>query len=212
MQAIDIHAYSLEKSTLLSGFHNMKAIPPREVISVLNSAGVSFVLIGAYGIGGWMKKPRATEDVDVIVAAKHQKKALQALLKAFPHLDALDQGAVTRLRDRETRDVAIDVLKPNQQLFRDAFKHTKTITAGGQTYRIPSLEMALAMKFGPMVSPHRRDPDKLQDAHDFIYIVESNPDIDLKKLAQLGDLVYPEGGKELIEKVRQVKAGEKLRL
>ena len=43
-------------------------------------------------------------------------------------------------------------------------------------------------------------------------MVKSNPDIDLNKLAELGDLVYPEGGKEVVEMVRQVRAGEKLRL
>jgi hypothetical protein len=43
-------------------------------------------------------------------------------------------------------------------------------------------------------------------------MVQSNPEIDLKKLATLGDLVYPEGGQEIIEKVRQVRAGEKLKL
>jgi hypothetical protein len=50
------------------------------------------------------------------------------------------------------------------------------------------------------------------DAHDFIQIVDVNPDIDLETLAQLGELFYPGGGKEIVEKVRQVRAGEKLNL
>jgi hypothetical protein len=54
--------------------------------------------------------------------------------------------------------------------------------------------------------------DKYQDAHDFGHIVMSNPDIDLAKLAKLGDLVYPGGGAEIVEKVRQVRAGETLKL
>jgi len=41
-------------------------------------------------------------------------------------------------------------------------------------------------------------------------VVKRNPEIDLEKLAELGDLVYPGGGKEIVEKVRQVRAGEKL--
>jgi hypothetical protein len=48
------------------------------------------------------------------------------------------------------------------------------------------------------------------DASDFIRIVNVNPDIDLAKLEELGDLVYPGGGKEIVEKVRQVRAGQKL--
>jgi hypothetical protein len=208
----DVHAHSLAKATLLSGFQMARAIPPSDVIAVLQKAGVSFVLVGAYGLGGWIKKPRATEDVDVIVAARHHKKAIKALLAAFARLEADDLPVVTRLRDRETHEVAIDVMKPNQQLFREVFKHTHTVSSEGQTFRIPSLEMALAMKFAPMISLHRRDADKLLDAHDFMYLVEANPQIDLKKLSELGDLVYAGGGKELIEKVRQARAGEKLNL
>jgi hypothetical protein len=103
-------------------------------------------------------------------------------------------------------------MRPNQQLFREVFRHTHTIAAEGQTYGIPSLEMALAMKFAPMISLHRKDADKLLDAHDFVYMVQANPEIDIEKLAQLGDLVDPGGGPEIVEKVRQVRAGEKLKL
>ena len=101
-------------------------------------------------------------------------------------------------------------MKPNQQLFRAAFKHTRTLRSGGQAYRIPSLEMALTMKFAPMVSLHRRDEDKCQDAHDFIRMVRCNADVNAKKLEELGELVYPGGGKEIWEMVRRVRAGQKL--
>ena len=60
-------------------------------------------------------------------------------------LVADDHPVVTRLRDRETRAVAIDVMKPNQELFRDALKHTHRVEIGGQSCAIPSLEMALAL-------------------------------------------------------------------
>jgi hypothetical protein len=43
-------------------------------------------------------------------------------------------------------------------------------------------------------------------------MVKLHRDIDLKVLAELGDLVYPEGAKELLEKVRQALAGEKMNL
>src|SRR5439155_9245678 len=103
--------------------------------------------------------------------SRYHKKAVKVLEDTFTRLQADDLPVVTRLRDKETQEVAIDVMKPNQQLFREIFKHTHTVTSHGQTYRIPSLEMALAMKFAPMVSLYRRDIDKYQDAHDFGYIV-----------------------------------------
>lgn len=208
----DIHAHSLKTSSSLSSYYMPNAPTPLAVIAALNRAGVSFVLVGAHGLGGWMNKPRATEDVDVIVASKHQKKAVTVLVADFPHLQPEDHEAVIRLRDPETSKVAIDVMKPNQTLHREIFKHTKSVTASGQEYRIPSLEMALALKFAPMISLSRAEIDKYQDAHDFGRMVVSNPEIDLAKLEQLGELVYPGGGAEILEKVRQVRAGERLTL
>ena len=101
-------------------------------------------------------------------------------------------------------------MKPNQPLLTVALKHAKAIHSGGQAYKIPSLEMAIALKFGPMVSPNRGETRKLQDAHDFRQVVESNSEIDLEILRELGELVYSGGGAELLEMVRQVRAGGKL--
>lgn len=198
------------KTSILSGQQVMNAIPVIAVIKTLNKHKISFVLVGAHGLATWTKEPRATEDVDLIVATRHQKKAVQALLAAFPHLEAEDHEVVFRLRDPATAQVAIDLMKTNQPIYQAAFKNTKSLETQGHRYRIPTLEMALAMKFAPMVSLMRVDRKKLLDAYDFMSLVEANLEIDLVKLAELGDLAYPGGGKEIVEKVRQVRAGEKL--
>ena len=208
----DAHAKSLSKITELSRYWSDSIITPLDVIPVLNQAGVSFVLVGAYGVGGWMNEARATEDVDVVVAQKHMRKAVKVLLEAFPHLEVDDHEVVTRLREKGTGTVVIDVMKPTQPHLRVIFKNTETIRLKGQEYRIPSLEMAVALKFAPMVSLTRADKDKYQDAHDFLALVENNPEMDSEKLAELGDLIYPGGGTELLELVRKARAGEKLNL
>jgi hypothetical protein len=209
---LDVHELSVATSTALSGYAMDPVINPLDVVAVLNRAGISFVLVGQHGLAGWQGEARATEDVDVIVALKHHKKSVKLLLASFPILDAEEVAVVTRLRNRETQRVLIDVMKPNQQLFREVFHYTHTVKVGRQTYRIPSLEMAIAMKFAPMVSLHRRDADKYQDAHDFLLMVEANPRINLEVLEKLGDLVYPGGGKEVLDMVRKARAGEKLNL
>ena len=68
------------------------------------------------------------------------------------------------------------------------------------------------MKFAPMISLYRQDEDKHQDAHDFILMAKANPEIDMEKLSELGSLVYPGGGAEVVELVRRARAGEKLNL
>lgn len=206
------HEDGLATSTAISGYYVKNFIPPLEVIRVLNAAGVRFMLVGAHGIGGWLAEPRATQDVDVLVALRQHHKAARALVAAFPRLRADDQEVVVRLLDGETQKVVIDIMKAVQPLYREGLKHTRTVEAEGETYQVPSLEMALAMKFGPMVSLTHADEKKYKDASDFISMVKHNAGIDLDKLAGLGDLVYPGGGKEIVELVRKVLAGEKLRL
>lgn len=206
----DIHSLSLFKSTKLSELYVPNFIRPEEVIRVLNAAKISFTLVGAHGLGGWTKKPRATEDVDIIVIQRHIKKSVTALTAAFPHLEVVDLPVVVRLKDRATGAVAIDVMKPVQPVIHAALKQTHTVQSGKQTYKIPSLEMALALKFAPMVSLYRSDLDKQQDAVDFGRIVVANPNLNLDKLSALGELVYAGGGVEILEIVRRVRAGERL--
>jgi hypothetical protein len=211
--ATDItYARTFAKTALLSRCQVPTVIPVVDVIRVLNRAKIRFVLVGAYGLARWRKESRATEDVDVVVAARQLKKAVQVLVNAYPNLEPVDVPVVIRLRDRETQDVLIDVMKPMQQPYREVFKHTHKETIEGEAYRIPSLEMALVMKFSAMTSLYRAVEDKYRDAHDFIRMAKTNPDIDAETLSQLASLIYPDGGKDVLEMVRKARANETLNL
>jgi hypothetical protein len=187
-------------------------VSPQEVITVLNRAKISFVLVGAFGLALWRKEARGTEDVDVVVAAKQVKKAVRVLLDAFPQLEPVDFEVVVRLRDRETQEVFVDVKKPLQQPYREVFKHPHTVSSEGQTYRIPSLEMAVVMKFASMTSLNRAVEDSYRDAHDFIRMIKNNPEFDKDKVGELASLIYPEAGKVVLDLARKAQAGEKLNL
>jgi predicted nucleotidyltransferase len=197
-------------SNALSGSGIVRGMSSTRVVKVLNDAGVRFVLVGAHGIAGWLQKPRATQDVDVIVAARHHGKAVAILLDAFPGLEPEDTPVVTRLRRRKTAQVVIDVMKPREQLIREALKQTETIKLRGEVVKIPSLEMALALKFAPMVSPNRMEIKKYQDAHDFGQMVLVNSEIDVSKLSRFAEMVCSGGGMEVQEMIRQIRAGERL--
>jgi hypothetical protein len=217
MAVLDIHEQTMRRSAEIARFQmecqmEKRFLSPMDVIRVLNREKISFVLVGAYGAIGYMTQARATEDVDVVVALKHVKKATRLLLEGFPFLEADDQEVVVRLRDKESKNVLIDLMKPTQPHLRAIFKNSRTIESGKQKYRIPSCEMALALKFAPMISLARMDKKKHIDAHDFMDIVDNNRDLDEEVLQSLGDLVYNGGGKEIVEMVRKVRAGETLRL
>src|SRR6266404_5188272 len=96
-------------------------LSPLDVIRVLNREKISFVLVGAYGLSGWMSQARATEDIDVVVALKQVKKTTRFLLEEFPFLEADDQEVVVRLCDKESKNVLIDLMKPTQPHLRALF-------------------------------------------------------------------------------------------
>lgn len=210
VNARDIHVQSLETSTALSLYYIPNLVPPLEVFRVLNAARVRFMLLGTHAVGGWMREPRTTTDVDILVGTRGHKKAVRVLLTAFAQLRAEEHEDETHLRDTVTEQILIDVMKSNQSLYLNAFRHTHPVEWEGQRFRIPSLELALVMKFTAMVSVGRDYADKHIDAHDFICMAQSNPTIRWRNLHALGQLVYNGGGDELVEKVRKVRAGEKL--
>ena len=68
-------------------------------------------------------------------------KAVRALSIAFPHLEPEDAEVAVRLRDKESNEVAIDVMNPLQPPNHVIFKYTKKVTAGKESYRVPTLEI-----------------------------------------------------------------------
>ncbi len=183
-------------------------ISPSDVIAVLNEAGVRFVLMGNYGMTGWRREARATEDVDVLVRARDHRRAVRAVHEAYPQLQIADFAVVTRFLDPMTAIPSIDLMKVNRPLFKVAFRQT-VLAEGG--YLIPNLGYALACKFAAMVSPNRIERKKYLDASDFMAMVESNASsIRLARLKRLGERVYPGGGAEILQLVEDAKAGRRL--
>jgi hypothetical protein len=212
VQVRDVHSISLREATEITRWFLPNLITPLAVIRILNAVKVRFMLVGAYAIGGWTRESRGTTNVDVLVATRGHRKAVRALQDEFPTLQAEDHGVATRLRDPDSGNVVIDVMRPNQSMYQEALQHRRMVESEGQTYAIPTLELALAMKFSAMFSLNRADEKKHSDAADFIRMVKANANIDLKSLAAFGELVYNGGGAEIVGKVEEVRAGRRLRL
>lgn len=208
MPSAAAHARSILTSSALSLWQVKHIVPLQAVLAVLNAAKVEFVIAGAHAIGGYTKKPRATVDVDVVIAPKAHRKAVKALREAYPDLIVRDLQVVTRFIDPPTKEAVIDLMKPKDNLLKTIFENSVAVKLEGQAARIPDLEMAAATKFAAMVGLYRKHPDKLQDAADFARIIEANPKLDVDRLARLGDLVYSGGGSEvrgLVQAVRDRK-------
>jgi hypothetical protein len=208
------HRVALAKSSQLTAiFRRMykpKAamITPEAVIKVLNQAKVKFILMGTHGIGGWRSEPRATQDVDVLIRKSHHRKAVAAVKRAFPDLQVQDLPAVTRFVDPLDGKPVIDLMKPEDEFYREVFKDPVRV---GKTHLIPNLEAAIASKYAAMISPHRPAEKKALDEGDFISMVAQNYEaIDLALLFSLGEMVKANGGPEIQRFSEQAKAGQRL--
>ena len=194
-------------------FHEMHRpgsimVSPRKVVRVLHEAKVSFVLMGTHGLNSWRSKPRATQDVDVLIARKDHARAVRALGAAYPKLTIQDTTVVTRFKDPSNDEPRIDLMKPLQKVFTMVFRHTLQVD---EFHRIPDLEMALISKFAAMVSPHRERLRKMQDTVDFAdMFVRNQQDINMAKLRRLANQVYRGGSREITKLMDDIVAGGKI--
>ncbi len=181
-------------------------VEPQQVIDALKTAGIQrWVLMGLYGYVGYLAQPRATQDVDVLVGEDELEPAIAAIQSRWPLLQIERREVVVRFRDPgeiaitgEMKQV-IDLMLPSNACYLAilAGYHRIDQTTG---HNIPIMEAACASKFAALVSPHREWDKKQQDGVDLRSIMSPNKDtIDRALLSQLGDLVYPGGGVEILE-------------
>ena len=202
----------LEQSHRLSKQHVHDAVSPLDVVSVLNDGKVHFVLIGGHMLGFHTGTPRATVDVDVIVAHADIAAASGALSQAFPNLAKSDLGANVRFASADTSidRERIDVVKASNAFFKRVLEvYTLEILAGGHALKVPTIEAAIALKFAAAISPNRGDESKPQDRVDLLQLIRQHPELDNAVIQELGDLVYVGGGAELIAFVTSIREGRR---
>jgi hypothetical protein len=191
------------------------------ILKTLTQKRIRFVLTGAHGIGGWTGKPRNTQDVDVLVkAGRNHTRAVNAIRKLYPHLEVRTFAGVAAFFIPGENASVIDITYPHRADIEETLANP-TWTENreqGLRYRIPSLEEALANKYGAMLTPTRKLDKRLQDMVDFTRMVQHSTDegqqtIDSQRLEFLGEKVWPSGGgAEILLLVDQVKAGKVIHL
>ena len=190
------------------------AVDTRKIIQTLTGKKIPFVLTGAQAIGGWTGRPRSTQDVDILVkGGRNLTRAVNAVKALYPELEVRAFASVSAFFVPGEKESVIDVTYPHRPDLAETLAHPVWVEDRGLRYRIPSLEAALANKYGAMLTPTRNLQKRSQDIVDFGYMVlhsldEGQKPIDLEKLEPLGEKVWPGGGgTEILHLVEQVKAG-----
>lgn len=196
-------------------------VPPSPVdlnaiLRTLTHKRIPFVLTGAHGISGWTGRPRNSLDVDILVkAGRNHGRAVNAIKELYPQHEVRTFTGLTAFFIPGKTASVIDVGCPyradqEETLANPVWAENKEL---GLRYRVPSLEAALANKYGAMRTPTRDLARRMQDVVDFMQMVKHSLDegrrpIDLEKLEVLGEKVWPGGGgKEILRLVERVKAG-----
>jgi hypothetical protein len=185
------------------------------VLEALTTNKVPFVLTGAHGISGWTGRPRATRDVDLLVkSGRNYSRAVSVIRSLYPQLEVRRFAGLTAFFPPGEKESVIDVIYPQRPDNAETLRTAIWVEERKQRYRIPSLEAALANKYGAMLTPTRDPGLRGMDAVDFYNMVKHSLDegrqpIDLATLRALGEMVWPGGGgKEILRLVEEAKAGK----
>lgn len=201
-------AQALAAGMELSTLYGM-ALSPADVARVLGKARVRYVVVGAHAINLYTGRPRATRDINVLTDAP--SKARRAVEAAYPHLAVEDYPVVVRFKDSGVE--VLDLIKArSSKVFRRGLRLVTEVRTAGQVVVLPTAEAALAMKFASMTNRNRPTNDRLQDAVDFSRAAERQTSLDESLLHELGELVYPGDGDELMKFVADSRAGRRLDL
>jgi hypothetical protein len=191
----------------------------RQILRTLNEKKIRYVLTGAHALGGWTGEPRATHDVDILVkGGRTHARAVKVLHDLYPHLEMRTFFGVTGFYIPGDKRSVIDVTYPHRADIEETLAHPIWVNDAGLKYRIPSLEAALANKYGAMLTLSRDAGKRLTDAGDFTKMVQHSMDegqkaIDHALLRELGEKVWPGGGGiELLGLIQLVMQGDVVNL
>jgi hypothetical protein len=197
----------------------MPEIDWKKIVAALQAKKIPFVLTGAYGIATWTGRPRSTHDVDILVkGGRNHARAVKAIQLLYPDLEMHMFTGLAAFFVPGERESVIDVIYPHRDDIAQTLATALWVEDGGIKFRIPTLETALANKYGASLSLLRDAGKRAQDMVDFYFMVkqsleEGRQPIDMERVAELGELVCPDGGGvELVRLVKEAKLGNVPRL
>ncbi len=163
---------------------------PEKVAAFLNrleEARVDWVLVGAEAVNLYLKKPRATVDIDIVVRQKDLRKVKKILKESCGSVKDTEvpfQGVLAP----EPARLTVDIIKSQSHKLFEAALDRKIEVEG---VHAPPVEVVLALKFFSAVSPWRSRPDKLQDLTDFMRAFKDNKgQIDRASLIDLASMAH----------------------
>ncbi len=175
-----------------SGNFKEKAI---DLINRLDDEDIDWVLVGAEAMNLYLKRPRATVDVDIVVRKKDFRKIEKVLREICVDLTET-QVHWSGLISRPPMLLELDVIKSTSHVLFEATLDLKTIVDG---VKAAPVECVLALKYLSSVSPWRPKGKKHIDIGDFIITFKDNAEqLNRDRLIHLASRAHANAGKEFL--------------
>ena len=141
-----------------------------DLFSLLDDEGIDWVLVGAEAMNLYVKRPRATVDVDIVVRKKDLRRVRKVLERVCVDLKETEvhwHGVLSK----PPMLLELDVIKStSHELFETALDR-KVLMGGVQ---VVPVECLLALKYLAAVSALRSREDKGRDILDFMVTFRDN--------------------------------------
>lgn len=142
------------------------------MVNVLETAGVSWCMIGDLAVNHWAEEPMVTRDVDIVIALDKVEPVVQAFaaagfaVKAFPYSINLEGHS----------QVSIQI--STDEMYREFPKRGVPADIHGILMRVACLEDTLTGKLAAYADRSRRPSKRQKDLADIARLMESHPQLE----------------------------------
>jgi hypothetical protein len=177
-----------------------------DVIEILNSEGIDNVVIGGIVVGCHSGRPRATQDLDIIVKSLPEDKVLKKIGKIVKskrleiHPSFISFIIKSVVGDREI----VDLITSRAGSYGQVFDNYIILKINSISIKIPTIEMLVVLKYTAAVNPIRSFPKQSQDWADIYSIIDANRSINVESMIRMANDVVPGYGDDLFAKVKNL--------
>ena len=175
------------------------------IAEVLTDLGVEHLVVGGFAVGALSARPRATEDVDLLVWQRDLGTLCDGLAARFGPLEVDRFRSLARVKAPAMDIVAADAVPLRRQAM--APENTQPVRFGAGVLRLPTAPSEIVLKLGAILSITRSPDDAAQDIVDVRRILTNHPELQVGEVVALGRALRTRSPKEVALIIETLKAG-----
>jgi len=174
------------------------------VISEINKANIPCVVIGGIVVGCHTGRPRATQDLDLIVDHEPGKAVLNRIGKIVgaEKVEKYDSFLSFVVDSPIGSREIVDLITSKAGSYGMVFDNYLEIMISGVSIKIPTVEMMIVLKHTAAVNPIRTKSKQAQDWADIFAMLDVNKKINVQAVIRMANSVVPGFGDDLKRAIR----------